>query len=181
MYLSRHRLWFVAMETNGPNPEIENFEADVTAQLRLPDAAHPRIGSFYRLWQQFGKGDVPEASAFDLRRLSADYPFVARIGARGPDFELIWHEVTDQDIWPFSTPMTGEPLLGMAPQSAVARVVSALHRTLSSGVPDYFETTSWMYDGRTLSIARLVVPVAVPSGRELILVWETLEPPSVVL
>lgn len=166
------------METNGRDPDTETFEANAILQLRLPAAAHPRISSFFRLWQQIGKGGVPEASAFDLMRLSADYPFVARIGARGPDFDLIWHEVTDQDIWPFSTPIAGEPLVGMAPHSVVARVISALHRTLSSGVPDYFETTSWMYDGRTLAIARLVVPVAVPSGRELILVWETLEPQS---
>ena len=57
-------------------------------------------------------------------------------------------------------------------------MVNAFKETLESGIPDYFETTSWLQGGRTVSLARLVAPIAAGAGRELIALWEIMEPPS---
>lgn len=66
------------------------------------------------------------------------------------------------------------------PPLSIKRVINAFEETLASGIPDYFETTSWWHGGRTVSLARLVAPLAADAGRELIALWEVMEPPAVV-
>ncbi|MCR9180962.1 MAG: hypothetical protein NXH71_12150, partial [Erythrobacteraceae bacterium] len=82
--------------------------------------------------------------------------------------------------WPFGPPVTGRPVQEAVPPLSIRRVMSSFRQTLSAGIPDYFETTSWMHGGRTVSLARLVAPLAAGAGRELIAFWEVMEPPAVL-
>ncbi|MDP2120334.1 MAG: hypothetical protein Q8K28_10560 [Hoeflea sp.] len=123
-------------------------------------------------------GALPDASHFDVGQLSADFPLLARIGAMGPDQKLHWRDFTDAEHWPFGPPVRDRPVAETIPPLSIKRVVSAFRETLESGIPDYFETTSWMHGGRTVSLARLVAPIAAGAGRELIALWEVMEPPS---
>ncbi len=73
--------------------------------------------------------------------------------------------------------MTGRPVADSVPPGmSVKRAINSFEETLMSGVPDYFETTSWFYGGRTSSMARLVAPLADGERRELIALWEVVEP-----
>ncbi|MBC7283765.1 hypothetical protein [Hoeflea sp.] len=124
------------------------------------------------------QGNLPDAADFDVATLGADYPLLARIGAEGPDAKLHWRDITQTQDWPFGPPVKDRPVAETIPPLSVKRVVSAFRETLESGIPDYFETTSWLQGGRTVSLARLVAPIAAGAGRELIALWEIMEPPA---
>ena len=146
--------------------------------FELPAKAHPRIRAFNELWLERGKGNVPQSADFDLPALSKDYPLLARIGVEGPDETLVWRELADTKRWPFGPPIEGMPVMESVPPLSVKRVVNSFRETLVSGLPDYFETTSWLHGGRIVALARLVAPLAVDGGRELIALWEMIEPPA---
>ncbi len=152
--------------------------SDPSPCFELPDHAPARIRQFHDLWMEKAAGDLPDASHFDVASLSDDYPLLARIGAEGPDQQLHWRDITQTKDWPFGPPVKDGPVAESIPPLSVKRVVSAFRETLESGIPDYFETTSWLQGGRTVSLARLVAPVAAGAERELIALWEIMEPPS---
>lgn len=142
----------------------------------LPPSAHRRLRDFHALWLAKLDADLPGVSAFDLPKLSIDFPLLARVGFDGTGKTLMWREVANTMRWPFKQPSRNRPLLESVPPPSIKRVVSTLTQTLTSGIPDYYETTSWMNGGRTISLARLAVPVLGQTGRELILSWEVIEP-----
>ncbi|MDF1607797.1 hypothetical protein PZ897_06370 [Hoeflea sp. YIM 152468] len=142
----------------------------------MPADAHPRLRDFYALWLAQASAGLPVFSVFDLHRLSADYPLLARIGLDEAGETLMWRDVASTRRWPFKQPVKDRPLLESVPPPSVKRVVATLNQTLTSGVPDYYETTSWMHGGSEISLARLAVPVLGDAGRELILSWEVIEP-----
>ncbi|MEQ8479443.1 MAG: hypothetical protein RIC18_02215 [Hoeflea sp.] len=145
--------------------------------FQLPDSAPERIRDFHALWLAKASGDVPDALDFDVGVLSAQYPLLARIGTAGAGSELVWRDVAEADHWPFGTPVKGRPVAeSVPPLMSVTRAINSFEETLASGVPDYFETTSWLYGGRTSLMARLVAPLAVGDGRELIALWEVIDP-----
>lgn len=148
------------------------------SDFRLPDGAHPRICSFLKFWLNACDGGLPNSTDFDVTTLSAEYPLLACIAAVEPEQTLIWRDISAAARWPFGVPVKGRPVQESVPPLSVKRVLSAFRETLVNGTPDYFETTSWMYGGRSLSLARLVAPVMAGAGRELVAVWEILEPPS---
>ena len=119
---------------------------------------------------------MPAASQFDLAVLSAQYPLLARIGMDESGKTLLWLDVTNAVRWPFKTPIKNRPLIDSVPQPSIKRVVGAFKQTLTSGIPDYYETTSWIEDGRAISLARIAVPVIGLSGHEVIAFWEGIEP-----
>jgi hypothetical protein len=166
------------MDEPSTEPGSVALGAPDTTRFSLREDAPARIRAFYDLWVRLRAGGLPDGSAFDVATLSTDYPLLARIGVRRNDQRLIWLEVATAARWPFKMPAKGRAVLESVPSHSVTRVISAFHHTLSSGTPDYFETTSWMHGGSTLSLARLVVPVATRDGRELIALWEIMEPPS---
>lgn len=143
------------------------------AEFRLPGGVRPRIGRFYALWLEKGQGQLPAVSQFDLAALSANYPLLARIGLDASGKTLMWREVASTVQWPFKAPVPDGPLIVSVPQPSVKRVVAGFTHTLTSGIPDYHETTCWV-EGDPTSIARLSVPVIGESGRELIASWELL-------
>ncbi|KJS08870.1 MAG: hypothetical protein VR78_17235 [Hoeflea sp. BRH_c9] len=145
--------------------------------FQLPDKTPERIRSFHDLWLAKAGGGLPQSSEFDLPALSADYPLLARIGVEGPEKKLIWRELAATELWPFGPPVENGPVAESVPALSVKRVADAFRETLESGIPDYFETTSWFHGGRSLSLARLVAPIAAGAGRELIALWEVMEPP----
>lgn len=147
--------------------------------FELPGHAPPLIQTFHALWLDRAAGGLPDVSDFDVAALSAEYPLLARICGGEPGKPLVWGDVAASGNWPFKPPVKGCPLADSVPTLGIKRVIAAFEETLSSGVPDYFETTSWMQGGRTVSMARLVAPLISGAGRELISVWEIMEPPSV--
>ena len=148
------------------------------SSFQLPAKVHPRIRTFHELWLEKAKGNLPECADFDLSGLSTAYPLLARIGVEGPEQTLVWRALAGTKRWPFGPPVAGRPVVESVPPLSAKRVTSAFRETLESGVPDYFETTSWLHGGRTVSLARLVVPLLASAGRELIALWEVLEPPE---
>lgn len=146
--------------------------------IPLPRNVHPRIRSFHDLWIEKAGDGLPKSSDFVFSELSAEYPLLARIGVEGPDQTLVWLELAATGRWPFGTPVEGRPVMESVPPLSIKRVTASFRETLASGVPDYFETTSWMHGGRTVSLARLVAPVAAETGRELIALWTVMEPHS---
>jgi hypothetical protein len=142
----------------------------------LPAGVHPRIDAFHALWMEKSQGGLPAASEFDLDRLSVDYPLLGRIGLDEAGKTLTWLDVASTVPWPFKTPVKHRPVIQSVPPTSIKRVVSTLQQTLVSGVPDYYETTSWSNGGNTVSLARIVVPVRGETGPELIAFWEVLEP-----
>lgn len=146
------------------------------SDFQLPEGVHPRIQSFYQLWLDAGDGEVPASSCFDIAALSAEYPLLASIKVQGPEEVFVWHEVAAVSHWPFNQPVKGRPVIESVRPLSVKRILGTLRQISSSSVPDYYETTSWMYGGRTQSLARLVVPVAADGGRELISLWEAMDP-----
>ncbi|MCY0147563.1 hypothetical protein OEG84_07505 [Hoeflea sp. G2-23] len=146
--------------------------------FRLPDDAHPRICSLFELWLKACDGGLPDVTCFDVTALSAEYPLLARIGIDDPGRVLVWRELPANGHWPFGAPVSGRPVVESVPPLSVRRVMNSFTETLESGMPDYFETTSWMYGGRTRALSRLVVPVNAGAGRELIALWETMTPPA---
>ena len=141
------------------------------SSFQLPDKAHPRIREFHGLWLEKAKDGLPQSSDFDIGALSSEYPLLARIGVEGAERQLVWRDIAATKSWPFGPPV---------PPLSIKRVINAFEETLASGVPDYFETTSWWHGGRTVSLARLVAPLAAGAGRELIALWEVMEPPAAV-
>ena len=146
--------------------------------FQVPDKAPPRIHEFHALWLEKAAGDLPLAADFDVEVLSERFPLLARIGVEGPDKTLVWREVASAQRWPFPTPVPDQPVVDSVPLPSVKRVMGTLEETLASGVPDYFETMSWLHGGRTLSLARLVAPVVADAGRELIALWEAMDLPA---
>lgn len=142
----------------------------------LPAGVHPRIDAFYSLWLEKCQGDLPEASQFDLEALSDNYPLVARIGMDASGKALLWLDVATVARWPFKTPVKDRPVVQSVPLPSIKRVIGAFQLTLSSGIPDYYETTSWSNGRSTISLARIAVPVKGEQGPELIAYWEVLEP-----
>lgn len=142
----------------------------------LPAGVHPRIDAFYALWSESCPGGLPDAAQFDLTSLSSSYPLLARIGMDAAGKTLMWLDVAHAGHWPFRTPVKDRPVLQSVPAPSIKRVAAAFQQTLSSGIPDYYETTSWSNDGQTVSMARIAVPVKGISGPELIAYWEVLEP-----
>lgn len=150
------------------------------SSFELPGHAPERIRRFHEIWLEKTDGKLPDASLFDVTELSADFPLLARICVEGPDQELHWRDLADHQKWPFGPPVKDRPVVEAVPPRSVKRVIAAFQETLESGIPDYFETTSWFHGGRSLSLARLVAPLAAGSGRELIALWEVMEPPTSV-
>lgn len=146
------------------------------ADFQLPAGAPRRIRDFHALWLEKVGGDLPASTEFDVLDLSADYPLLVRIGVEGSSNELVWCEVASAECWPFKTPVKDRPVVESVPPLSVKRVINSFHETLESGIPDYFETTSWWHGGRTVSLARLVAPLSGAAGRELIALWEVIEP-----
>lgn len=147
------------------------------AAFQLPESAPERIRDFHTLWFAKAWGGVPDASDFDVGVLSARFPLLARIGTAGAGSELVWGDVAKVDHWPFGTPVKGRSVAeSVPPLMSVTRAINSFEETLASGVPDYFETTSWLYGGRTSLMARLVAPLAVGDRRELIALWEVIDP-----
>ncbi|SOE08818.1 hypothetical protein SAMN05877838_0548 [Hoeflea halophila] len=140
----------------------------------LPARVHSRIDAFYALWRENCRGGLPEAAQFNLTLLSSTYPLLARIGMDAAGKTLMWRDVAHAGHWPFKTPVKGRPVLQSVPVASIKRVVAAFQQTLSSGIPDYYEATSWSNDGQTVSMARIAVPVSGKSGRELLAYWEVL-------
>lgn len=150
------------------------------SSFQLPDKAHPRIREFHGLWLEKAQDGLPQSSDFDIGALSSEYPLLARIGVEGPERQLIWRDFAATKPWPFGPPVKNRPVVESVPPLSIKRVINAFEETLASGIPDYFETTSWWHGGRTVSLARLVAPLAADAGRELIALWEVMEPPAVV-
>jgi hypothetical protein len=150
-----------------------------TDAFQLPQTAPERIRDFHTLWFAKAWGGVPDASNFEVGVLSERFPLLARIGTAGPDLELVWGDVAKADHWPFRAPVKGRPVAeSVPPLMSVTRAINSFRETLAGGVPDYFETTSWLYGGRTSLMARLVAPLSAGDGRELIALWEVMEPPA---
>jgi hypothetical protein len=143
--------------------------------FQLPDDAHPRLREFHDLWLEKAQGGLPKSSDFDIGALSNSYPLLALIGVEGPDRQLVWRDFAATQHWPFGPPVRNRPVLESVPPLSIKRVITAFEETLESGIPDYFETTSWWHGGHTVSLARLVVPLAAEAGRELIALWEVME------
>lgn len=150
------------------------------AGFQLPAKVHPRIRTFHELWLEKAKGDLPDSADFDVSALSAEYPLLARVGVEGPEQTLVWRELSGMQRWPFGPPVAGRPIVETVPPLSIKRVTTSFRETLRNGIPDYFETTSWLHGGRTVSLARLVAPLVAGAERELIALWEVLEPPSLV-
>ena len=140
----------------------------------LPAGVHPRVDAFYSLWLAKCQGDLPTSSQFDIEALSTSYPLLARIGTDKSGATLLWLEVATEVLWPFKAPVRDCPVVQSVPVPSIKRVTAAFQQTLASGIPDYFETTSWSNQGNTVSLARLVVPVRGEQGAELIAYWEVL-------
>ena len=141
----------------------------------LPAGADPRIKAFHALWLEKCQGDLPESSQFDLDALSTDYPLLARVGMDASGEALLWLDVANAAHWPFKSPVKGRPVVQSVPLPSIKRVIAALHQTLTSGVPDYYETMSWVHGGHSVSLARIAVPVKGETGPELIAFWVVLE------
>ena len=146
----------------------------------LPAGVHPRIDAFHSLWLEKCRGDLPASSQFDLEVLSATYPLLARLGMDASGKALLWLDVATVARWPFKTPVKDRPVIQSIPLPSIKRVTAAFHQTLTSGIPDYYETTSWSNGGSTVSLARIAVPVKGELGLELIAYWEVLEPEEFV-
>lgn len=149
-------------------------------RFQLPVKAHPNIRRFHDLWLEKAGDGLPKSSDFDIDALSDQYPLLARIGVDAPGEPLIWREFAATKSWPFGPPVQNRPVQESVPPLSIKRVITSFEETLASGIPDYFETTSWWHGGRTVSMARLAAPVIAATGRELIALWETMEPPSAV-
>ena len=148
------------------------------SSFQLPDKAHPRLREFHGRWLEKAQGGLPQSSDFDIDALSNAYPLLARIGVEGPERQLVWRDFAATQHWPFGPPVKNRPVLECVPKLSIKRVITAFEETLASGIPDYFETTSWLHGGHTVSLARLVAPLAAGAGRELIALWEVMEPPA---
>ncbi|WP_417416596.1 hypothetical protein [Hoeflea sp.] len=144
-------------------------------EFRLPAGAHPRIEAFHALWQDKGQGDLPRSSLFDVATLDAQYPLLTRIGMDESGKSLMWLDVANAAQWPFKTPVKNRPVIESVPQTSIKRVIGAFKQTLASGIPDYYETTSWTDIGRTVSLARIAVPVKGEALTELMVYWEVIE------
>lgn len=145
-------------------------------EFQLPEGVHPRIRSFYQLWLESGDGELPASDRFDIEALSKDYPLLASIGFEDADRTFRWREVAPGAQWPFKSPVKGRQVIDSVRAISVKRVLGTLRDVFDEGIPDYYETMSWMYGGRTRALARLVVPVAGTVGRELIVLWEAMDP-----
>jgi len=119
---------------------------------------------------------LPASAEFDLAALSATYPLLARIGMDEAGKTLMWLDVAQAARWPFKTPVKDRPVVQSVPMPSIKRVIGAFQQTLSSGIPDYYETTSWGNGAQTVSLARIAVPVKGDLGPELLAYWEVLEP-----
>ena len=128
------------------------------------------------LWLGEAEGGLPASSQFDLANLSATYPLLARVGVDVSGKTLMWCDVANAVRWPFKTPVKNRPVVESVPNTSAKRVVAALNQTLTSRIPDYYETTTWRHGGETISLARLAVPVKGETGIELIASWEIIEP-----
>ncbi|OCW57758.1 hypothetical protein [Hoeflea olei] len=148
------------------------------SSFELPSTASDRIRMFHRLWLETGAGNVPDATAFDFAVLSADYPLLARIGMDQTARRLVWLELAVSDNWPFGPPVVNAPVQDCVPPLSIKRVLRSFEDTLETSIPDYFETTSWMHGGTSVSMARLVAPILAGAGRQLIALWDIIEPPA---
>ena len=119
---------------------------------------------------------MPTSSNFNISTLSADYPLLASIGVDEPGHILVWRDLAASEPWPFGPPIKGLPVTHCVPPQNIKRVTTTYWETLATGIPDYFETTSWMYGGHTMALARLLVPVVAEAGRELIAVFQDIDP-----
>ncbi|WP_156174423.1 hypothetical protein [Hoeflea sp. IMCC20628] len=119
---------------------------------------------------------MPQSTDFDVVELSRDYPLLIRVRLEGPKNTLVLHDISATDRWPFKTPVKGKPLADFVPEHSKKRVLGAFEETLASGIPNYYETTSWLHGGKIVSLARLVAPLAAGEGRELIALWDLMEP-----
>ncbi|MCY0095730.1 hypothetical protein [Hoeflea ulvae] len=140
--------------------------------FELPDSAPERIRAFLTLWHQKADGDMPSAADFDVATLSSDYPLLVRIRLEGPKETLVLDDVAIAERWPFMTPVKDRPLTDFVPEHSKKRVMGAFEETLASGVPNYYETTSWKHDGQCVTLARLVAPLVDGDRRELIALWD---------
>jgi hypothetical protein len=162
--------------------EKQNFEPGraapdrpATPGFQLPDDAPAQIRAFFRLWSSRWLGDLPQADAFDIAALSADYPLLVCVGVRSEDQSLFWRHVAATRGWPFKAPVANRPVALTSPIPTESRMLLAFKEALASGLPDYSRITSWMHGGETVSVARLVMPVAARPGRELLALWEVVQ------
>ena len=148
------------------------------SMFELPDKAHPRLREFHGLWLEKARGGLPHISDFHIGTLSDTHPLLAHIGVEGPERQLVWRDLAASQPWPFGPPVKGRPVMESVPRLSIKRVINAFEETLASGIPDYYETTSWLHGGHTVSLARLVTPLVTETGREMIALWEVMEPPA---
>jgi len=147
-----------------------------SAGFELPHSAPQRIRDFNALWHDLAEGDLPQSTDFDVVELSTDYPLLVRIRLEGPKNTLVLDDIAVTDHWPFQTPVKGKLLADFIPEHSKKRVLGAFEEALENGIPTYYETTSWLHGGQIVSLARLVVPLAAGEGRELIALWDVMEP-----
>lgn len=156
----------------------ETSDMAIAPEFQLPDDAPAQIMAFFELWKGRGSGLVPQAEAFDFSELCMEYALLARVGMKSEDQSLFWREVAESRRWPFKAPLANRPIVDSSPTPTETRVLLAFKEALASGLPEYSEITSWMHGGETVSVARLVVPVATQWGRELLALWEVVQPGS---
>lgn len=147
------------------------------SDFELPESAPDPIRRFYKLWCAKALDGLPHSSDFDIAEMSAEYPLLARIGFGSDGRTLIWLELSSGQRWPFGAPQRNGPVADSVPPLSIKRVLGSFNEALSIGIPDYFETTSWLCNGHSMSLARLVVPLAANAGRELIALWHLIDPP----
>lgn len=141
--------------------------------FQLPESAGERIRAFHDDWLQAAESGMPPASRFDIAALSADFALLARIGLEEATETLVWREVAPAERWPFGRPVAGRSVAESVPPSSLNRAIASFRAAMETRMPDYFETTSWMHGGQTVSLARLVLPVAAAMDVELLALWET--------
>ncbi|PWV95367.1 hypothetical protein DFR52_11218 [Hoeflea marina] len=151
--------------------------AEAINQFSLPAGAPLAAKAFVALWHASRAHDrPPPAESFDLADLGGTYPYLARICERGGDYgpggDLIWAECATMASWPFARPVIGKPLSESLPAHSVRRVQAAFREVIATGMPSYFEITTWLHDGSELALGRLAVPVEGALGSvDLLALW----------
>lgn len=164
------------MENQNSDREYDTLDMADASGFRLADDAPAQTRAFFELWRSRRSGGVAQADAFDISALSGEYPLLVRVAQNTRDRSLFWRDVAATKRWPFKMPLVNRPVVDVSPTPTETRVLLAFNEVLASGLPNYSEITSWMTDGETVSMVRLVVPVETPSGRELLALWEVVQP-----
>lgn len=154
----------------------ETLNSAELSGFELPDFAPAQIRTFYDLWKCRQDAGLADAAAFDVSALGKDFPLLVRVARNQKDKSLFWRDVSPNRRWPFNAPVLNRPVSDLQPKAIRTRVLLTFNKVLETGVPECAEITSWMDYGQTVSLVRLVVPVQGASGRELLALWEAVQP-----